>query len=327
MKAKIESVGTLSNFVGVDISNDTIDVCFLINNQPHYNKFDQSIQGYDAFLSIFKMLNCLIIGFESTGVYHKGFEKYLIENGIEPFVLSPRRVHHFLKSSKRIKGKTDKSDSYGIALYLSKNDDIIFMTHPTREHFKPFMTSLALYDKQVRQTKNLLHSLKKRKGDEYLIDSVQNMIDVLDHQKGVLQKYAVDEMHILIPCSKIIESEIKGVGTGVLLHVLPLLFDNFHLFTIMQTVSFVGISPVPFESGSSVKKQTHISHFGDNLTRKALFMSAVSSVRNNPIVKEKFLRLVEGGKPKKKALMVIMSHILRLIVSRLSHHTGRPIKK
>lgn len=31
MKAKIESIGLESNFVGVDISKDTLDVCYLIN--------------------------------------------------------------------------------------------------------------------------------------------------------------------------------------------------------------------------------------------------------------------------------------------------------
>lgn len=327
MKAKIESIGTLSKIVGIDISKDTIDVCFLISNKPHYNKFNQTLEGYDNFLSIYQMLECEILGFESTGVYHKEFEKYLISKGLEPLVLPPRSVHHYLKSIKKIKGKTDKSDSYGIALYLSKNDDRFFMTYPIKDRLKPFTTSLSLYEKQVRQSKNLLHSLKKRGSDEFLLDAVKNMIEVLDFQKSQLHKYAVAEMHICIPCSKDIEAEIKGVGAGVLLNVLPLIFDNFHLFTTKQIISYIGISPVPFESGTSVKKLTHISHQGDNLARKALFMSSVSSVRNNPIIKEKYLRLVEGGKPKKKALVVIMSHILRLIVSRLSHHTGRPIKK
>lgn len=116
MKAKIESIGTPKNLVGIDISKDTIDCCFLVENKPHYNKFPQNEDGYFSFLSIYEMLNCDVVGFESTGVYHKAFEKYLIGNGLKPLVLSPRSVHHYLKSLKRIKGKTDKSDSFGIAV-------------------------------------------------------------------------------------------------------------------------------------------------------------------------------------------------------------------
>lgn len=327
MKAKIESIGIDQNIVGIDISNETFDACFLINNKAHYNKFDQNLEGYSSFLNIYKMLKCDFVGFESTGVYHKEFQKYLIENDIFPHILSPRRVHHFLKSQKRIVGKTDKSDSYGIALYLTKNDDGVTLDFPIREKFKVYSTSLNLYEKQIRQTRNLIHSLKKRSSDDYLLTAMTNMVEVLEFQRDELKQYACKELYSDFPFLKLIRDDIKGIGDGVLFAVVPLIIDHFDKFTMNQIISFIGISPVPFESGSSVRRGTHISHYGDNLARKALFMSAVSSVRNNPIIKEKYLRLVDLGMIKKKALVVIMSHILRLIVSRLSYHTGRTIKK
>lgn len=327
MKAKIESIGTQSNFVGVDISKDTLDVCFLINDIPHYNKFNQTPEGYESFLSIFHMLKCDIVGFESTGVYHKNFEKYLIGNGITPFVLLPRSVYHFLKSAKKIKGKTDKSDSFGIALYLSKNDDYFFLEFPIKDYFKPFVTSLVLFDKQIRQSKNLLHSLKIRGGDDFLIVELKKMIFSLSTMQSDLKDHAVKELYLSVPEAKLIRDEIKGIGDGLMLHLLPIIYDNFDKFTMKQIISFIGIAPLPYESGTSVKRLTHISHSGDNNARKALFMCAVGSARTNPIIKAKFSRLVEAGKPKKKALVVIMSHILRLVVSRLSYHTKRAIKK
>jgi hypothetical protein len=327
MKAKIESIGTQSNFVGVDISKDTIDVCYLINATPHYNKFSQTLEGYESFLSIFHMLKCDIVGFESTGVYHKSFEKYLIGNGITPFILPPRSVYHFLKSARKVKGKTDKSDSFGIALYLSKNDDYFFLEFPIKERFKPFVTSLVLYDKQIRQSKNLLHSLKVRGGDDFLIVEIKKMIVSLSKMQSELKDHTIIELYSSIPEAKLIRDEIKGIGDGLMLYLLPIIFDNFDKFTMKQIISFIGIAPVPYESGTSVKRLTHISHSGDNNARKALFMCAVGSVRTNLIIKAKFLRLVEAGKPKKKALVIIMSHILRLVVSRLSHHTKRSIKK
>ena len=70
MKAKIESIGN-QNFTGIDISKDTFDVCFLIHNNPHYNKFPQTLRGYEDFLNIYQMLKGGAVGFESTGVYHK----------------------------------------------------------------------------------------------------------------------------------------------------------------------------------------------------------------------------------------------------------------
>lgn len=326
MKAKIESISS-QNFTGIDISKDTIDVCFLIFNKPHYNKFNQTIEGYDSFLNIYQMLNGGIIGFESTGVYHKDFERYLIDKGLMPYVLSPRSVYHYSQSIKKTKGKTDKSDAYGIALYLSKNDDCYAFCRPIHDRFKAFTVSLELYEKQIRQSKNLLHSLKVRKSDDYLIADVEAMIKDLVFMQNKLESYATKELYLAIPEAKLIRDEIKGVGDGLLLNLLPVIYDTFDKYPINNIVSFIGLSPVPYESGTSVKRGSHISHKGDNNARKALYMSAVSSVMWNPIIREKYQRLLSENMPKKKALMKIMSHILRLIISRLSYHTGRPLKK
>lgn len=327
MKAKIESLGTLLNPCGIDISSNDFSACFLIDGKPFYNDFPQTLDGFTSFLNTFKMMGCDGVGFESTGAYHKRFQKFLIENEISPFVLSPRRVHFYLKSQKRILGKTDKSDSYGIALYLTKNDDSLNLSYPIRDVMRPFISSLNMYEKQIRQSKNLLHSYKKMGIDDYLIVATESLISALEFQRDEIKKYSIKELYRLIPEAQKIKDEVKGVGDVLLLNIIPMIFDNLEHFTERQWISFFGIAPLQFQSGSSVYKNPHISHHGDNSSRRALFMSSVSSVRNNPIIKEKFERLVSNGKPKKKALVVIMSHILRLVISRLSYHTGRPIKK
>ena len=89
MKAKIESLGTLVNPCGIDISSETFSVCYLVDNKPFYNEYPQTTDGYRSFLNIYVMFNCDGIGFESTGVYHKKLQKFLIENGCNPFILSP----------------------------------------------------------------------------------------------------------------------------------------------------------------------------------------------------------------------------------------------
>lgn len=327
MKAKIESLGTLLNPCGIDISSDTFSACFLIDNKPFYSDFPQTLDGFNSFLNTFKMFGCDGVGFESTGVYHKQFQKFLIENEISPFILSPRRVHFYLKSQKRILGKTDKSDSYGIALYMTKNDDYLNLSYPIRDLMRPFVSSINLYEKQIRQSKNLLHSYKKMGVDEYLLVATESLISALEFQKDEIKKYSIKELYRLIPEGLKIKEEIKGVGDVLLLNILPMVFDNLEHFTERQWISFFGIAPLQFQSGTSVLRNPHISHHGDNSSRRALFMSSVSSVRNNPIIKEKFERLVSTGKPKKKVLVSIMSHILRLVISRLSHHTGRNVKK
>lgn len=327
MKAKIESLVSSDNIAGIDISKDTFDACFLVNGKPHYNKFDQTEEGFSQFLSIFSMFKCTSVGFESTGVYHKRLEKYLNERGISPLILPPRRVSLFLKSQKRIVGKTDKSDSYGICLYMLKTDDITVINTPVRDKFKPYLSALALYEKQLRQSRNFLHSLGQFDAPEYLCLNTQTMIDSLQMQRDKVREHAIDELYELIPSAKLIKNEIKGVGDVLLLHILPVVYDVLDHFTERQWIAFFGISPVPFQSGTSVDKGSYISHRGDKNARRTLFMAAISSVRNNEIIKAKFDRLVASGKPKKKALVACMSHILRLILSRLAYHTKRRLPR
>jgi len=313
-------------YCGIDISNATFDCCFIIDNKPLYNSFPQNIYGYESFLNLFVMLSCDIVGFESTGVYHKALHKYLIDNGVSPLVLSPRSVSLYIKSTM-IKGKTDKSDSYGIALYLLHNRDLVSLSFPVRDHFKPMVTSLVLLDKQIRQLKNLSHSLDRSFCDQFVVDSVSNSISQLSDSRESILKVALHDLYERIPEAIFIKEDILGVGDMTLLFVLPLVYDHFDKFTMKQMISFIGIAPVSYSSGTSVRRRSHISYRGDNNVRRILFMSAISSVRGNPIIKEKFLSMVASGKPKKVALVAIMAHILRAIIARLSYYSGRKAKR
>ena len=89
MKARIESLVSSEIIAGIDTSKDTFDACFLVNGKTHYNKFDMTEDGFFHFLSIFSMFKCTAVGFESTGVYHKRLQKYLIDNGVTPLILPP----------------------------------------------------------------------------------------------------------------------------------------------------------------------------------------------------------------------------------------------
>lgn len=315
----------MKKIIGIDISNLTFSYCVLIDNNATYGELNQTEQGFLELLAIFERHKIDAIGFESTGVYHKALQKYLIGNGVKPLILSPRSVSLFIKSTK-IHGKTDKTDSYGIALYIKNNPDLLSMSFPLRDKFRPLLTSLSQYEKQIRQLENLIHSVKKTDSD-YLLSSLQLTADNLKNDRNFLKSLILEDFYSVFPEAKLIKSEIVGVGDMVLLNLIPLISDNFESFTVKQILSYFGIAPVPFQSGSSVNRRSHISIHGDGNLRKVLFLSAVSSIRSNEILKDKFNRLVSNGKPKKVALVAVMAHIVRAVVARYSFHTGRAIKK
>lgn len=315
-----------TNICGIDISQKTFDCYFLTNVSKDYYTFPQNNNGYSDFLLLVKSLDIDVVGFESTGRYHKNLEGFLKFHNINYLVLHPTSVSLFIKSTM-IKGKTDKSDSRGIALYIQANPELITYPTPIRDKYKPMTSAIVLYDKQLRQLKNYHHSIASVECDEALLLSIVSNIDYLKKAKKDLLKHTVQSLYSDIECAKIINSEIVGVGDNLLLHLLPLIYDNFDKFTIKQMTSFLGIAPVSFQSGTSVKRHSHISAHGDNNFRKVLFMATMSATLHNPVIRSKYQTMVSNGKPKKVAYVACMSHLLRAIVSRLSHHTGRSVKK
>lgn len=316
----------MSKALGIDVSKDTLDYCLLTENVPFYNKCLNNEDGYFSLLELFHSNNVDLIGFEATGVYSKRLQKYFIDNGVNPFIINPIHVSHFRKSLK-IHGKTDKSDSFAIAMYLLKTDDLTCLDYPIRDYFKPFTTSIIQLDKQTRQLKNLIHSLKHRDDSNIIIPEIENSVIALDNTRTILFNHTVKLLRKKCPEYDLIKNDIKGVGDTLLLFVLPYLYDHFDKFTIKQINAFFGLNPVSFQSGTSVKKRDKLSKRGDKYVLKMLYMASVSAVRFNPILREKYLKQKELGKHSKVALVSVMSHLMRAVVSRLSHHTGRSVKK
>lgn len=316
----------LENIIGIDVSKDTIDCCLLIQNEPYYHKFTNNQDGFLELLSLYNNFKVVKIGFESTGVYHKMLEVYLFSNGVSPYILNPLKVHNFTKSLN-IHGKTDKSDSYAIALFILKNDLRDYLSFPTREYFKPILTSINAINKQIRQNKNLVHSIELYPETSELLEEVKDISKYLTLTKDRLEKKSIKLLYDKCPEAKSIKNEIAGVGDKLMLYLIPYIYDNFDKFTLKQINAFFGLNPISFQSGTSVYKKDRLSHQGDKTVMKMLYMSSVSAVRNNEILKEKYERLKKKGKPSKVALMSIMSHILRAIVIKLSQKTKREIKK
>ena len=77
---------------------------------------------------------------------------------------------------------------------------------------------------------------------------------------------------------------------------------NFALCTGPDSLTaYVGLAPVPRESGRSVHGRPGIGHDGNGRLRTALYMATLSAARYNPAVKAFHARLRAAGKPPKVA--------------------------
>lgn len=316
----------MKNLLGIDVSKDTLDVCLLISNEPYYHKLSNNEEGFFSILSMFHNFKVSALGFESTGNYHKKLEKYLFDNGTNPYILKPIAVSNFRKSLN-VHGKTDKSDSYSIARFLKDGDLTEYLSYPIRDTFKPILSSLNLLSKQIRQTKNNIHALELLSETSFVTAQMFDLSVSLEVRKDRLEDYALKLLLDRCPEAFMIKKDIKGVGDKLLIYLIPYLYDNFDKFTLKQINAFFGLNPVSFQSGTSVNKKERLSKKGDTQSMTHLYMSSISAVRTNDILKAKYLKLKANGKPSKVALVAVMSHLLRAVVTKLSHYTKRELKK
>lgn len=313
------------NILGIDVSKDTLDCCFLINNEPYYHIFDNSETGFFNLLVIYNNFKVTSVGFESTGNYHKKLERHLSDNGLKPYILKPIVIANFRKVLS-LHGKTDKADSYAIAQFLSVGDLSEYLSFPIRDTFTPILTSLVLLNKQIRQTKNSIHAIELNPDVSTVLADLEDVKNYLTITKDRIQNNTITLLYKLCPESKNIKNDIDGVGDSLLLYLIPMLYDHFDKFTLKQINAFFGLNPISYQSGTSVHKKDKISKRGDPQVLKLLYMSAISALRTNEILKDKYKRLKDNGKPSKVALVSVMAHLLKAIVIKLSHYTKRTLK-
>ncbi len=116
-------------FVGIDISKNSFDATLIDMQQKKlfYQKFEMNKNGFKSFLQKLKKFDKTLIQItvESTGVYFISLYNYLLNAGFSISVINPLLIYNFHKSMSLRKTKTDKKDSFTIALFTLKNLEIL----------------------------------------------------------------------------------------------------------------------------------------------------------------------------------------------------------
>jgi len=88
---------------------------------------------------------------------------------------------------------------------------------------------------------------------------------------------------------------------------------NFALCAGPETLTaYVGLAPVPRESGRTIRGRRAIGHDGNARLRTALYMATLSAARHNPAIRAFYARLRAAGKALKVARCAAAHKLLHL---------------
>jgi transposase len=312
-------------FVGIDIAAATATAAWLTSNSetgtakgtpgapgaPGATKpftFDQTPTGFALLIKKLKATGIApqdtLVVMEATSTYWIMLASTLHETDYLVSVVNPAQAHHFAKALLK-RAKTDQLDALTLASLAQTVQPQPWTPPPAIYH--ELQQRLALRDSllsMLGQVRNQLHALQH---NLVVIPSVRSHMQQLIHNFEE-QIRAVDvELKAVVQNDKewgqaiVRLQSIKGIGplTASWLVVSTLNFSC--CANVSSLCSYMGLAPMPRQSGSSVRGRPSIGHSGKGRARTALYLATLSAVRYNPPIRAFYERLRAAGKSDKVA--------------------------
>lgn len=314
--------------IGIDISKDKLDVLWLrdiASKKVKTKVFKNNKTGHQELLNRLlkttgKPITDIRCVMEATGIYHEALAYILYEAGLQVCVANPAKVKAH-GNSLGVRYKTDKKDSYVIAHY-----GITMSPQPWQpesveiRELKALIARHQAIEKDLQRELNRLEKAQFTQVCSVVEASIVQMAEELKKQKAYLEKQ-IDEhidQHPDLKKDRCLLESIDGVGSVISMLMLAMLRSR-EFSSARQCAAFVGLNPVQYESGSSVKRCSRLSKAGDPKLRAKLYMAAVVATRCNPDVKRQYERLLKTGKSKMCALGAAMRKLVHICFGVLKH--------
>jgi transposase len=301
----------VKKFAGLDISKDSIDVCYQLNQAVMCHRFTNDLSGFAALHSALNgTAHCVM---EATGPYYLKLATYLHSHGYVISVINPLTIRQYSRA-RLSRTKTDRKDArliydfahhgFELALwapgsvYMSQMQQLQALVEQLNRHRQALKNQLHAFEAGGRMSKETGKFLQKEIGE---LD--KKIADLESKMEKIISVHHCDLLANI--------TTIPGIGkkTAQQLIVISGGFKKFANFK--QLAAYVGISPRVFESGKSIKGRGGICKMGMSRIRALLYMCSWSAIKHNQPCKALYERLVGRGKAKMVALIAVAHKLLR----------------
>ncbi|MEQ1740647.1 MAG: IS110 family transposase [Methyloglobulus sp.] len=314
------------NVIGIDVSKAKLDCAWLgENNKLKVRTFPNALAGWADLVewpvkNTGFAVNGLHFVMEATGVYHEQLAAYLYDKGAAVSVVNPAQVKYY-GQSLGVRTKNDKKDSVVLARYgLHEKPKRWQPEAPEIRTLKALLARLDGIEKDLQRERNRQEKAEISQAPQAVLGSLGQMIRALDNERQQLETLIQEHIdgHKRLKGNKALLESIPGVGKVIATRMLMVIgsreFDN-----ASQCSAYLGLVPVQYESGSSVRGRSRLSKAGNPDIRAKLYMAAVVATTYNPDIKAQYLRLTRNGKSKMSALGAAMRKLVQICFGVLKH--------
>jgi transposase len=292
-------------YVGIDVSKDKLDIDVL--GEKAIRQAMNTKRGIAGLICQMQKLNPKLIVVEATGGYEEMLVLGLFEAGLPVALVSPQRVRQYARA-RGLLAKTDKLDAQNLAEYGKNIQPRLFVakSEAGRRLSAIVGRRRQLVDMQKAEKNRLRTAYAEMKSSiQTVIDCLKAEVKRLDEEIGKFMKEHADfkEQEKLLCSAK----SIGPVTAATLLADLP----ELGKLDRKQIAALVGVAPMNHDSGK--KRGYRKTKGGRPEVRSVLYMSALSAIRYNPMIKAQYEQLVKRGKEKKVAITACMRKMLTIL--------------
>ena len=256
-----------------------------------------------------------LVVFEASGGYEGMAVSIFTELGLPTAVVYPKRVRQFA-AGLGVLAKTDAIDARMIAYYAR-----VAKIQPVPPHSGELRQMQALNGRRSQL-------IEMRVGEQHRLETahpsitgdLKKHIASLDRQTKRIDEKLADLIKAsadLSRRSQILRS-VPGVGP-VLSSTLITELPELGLISDREIAALVGVAPFPDDSGRRKGKRSIKG--GRNCVRRVLYMSTVSAIQFNPIIKAHYNNLCSRGKLKKVALIACSRKLIVILNTIVSNNS------
>ena len=300
--------------VGVDVSKATLDLFIKPLNKAY--RVTNNKAGYKQWLEEITLVladSKVLVVMEHTGLYSNRFEQFLQTMLIDYCKVAALQIKRSLGVTR---GKNDKIDAERIADYGWMRRDILSADQPPVLKLTELKQLLSLRAKLVKDRSGYITRLKEMKAtgccDRFQNRIHEKTIKFLSEQIDLIE----DQMKMLIQSNAEIKSTcellrtIKGIGWIIATYMISCT-GNFKRFRNARKFNcYAGLAPFKYESGSSIRGRSRVSHLANKEVKSMLNLAAYCAIRCDQEMKQYYQKRVLEGKRKMSCVNIIRSKLV-----------------
>ena len=312
---------TTTLYSGIDVSCDTLDVCYqAADNTLHHLKVSNDAKGYLQLLKQTGNTHHFVM--EATGVYHISLMFFLHQHNCIYSVVNALQIKRYIQMHLE-RNKTDKKDAKRICEYgMERKPPASEMPIPLYFECKTLNNAIKKITAEIIAFTNQIHSLEKLPVySAAVVKCYKKLIKELKQQQQLLEK---ELQHKLLEWQPELVRQVNSVvaigkrATAELI-IYTQGFKGMHNYR--QLISYTGLSPREFSSGSSIRAKARICKQGGKTLRNILYMCSLCAIKTNHPCKQLYERLVAKGKNKKLALIAVCNKLLKQVFAVVHNQT------